>query len=153
MDGRTRYDPAGRLREERSRYFEENGFSKDGGYSNRWVVLRLGGLPVAAFPNTAARVRAVRLHDLHHVATGYETTWRGEAEIGAWELASGCRGYLAAWVLNGLALIYGLLLWPRRIWAAWERGRSSQNLYREGWSDALLDETVGGLRRRLGLED
>lgn len=153
MVGSTRYDPIGTLRQERSRYFEANGFGKDGGYSDHWVVLRLGGLPVAAIPNTAARVRAVRLHDLHHVVTGYATTWRGEAEIGAWELASGCRSYLAAWVLNGLALAYGLLLWPRHMRAAWVRGRSSQNLYREGWSDALLDETVAGLRTRLRLED
>jgi hypothetical protein len=54
-------------------------------------------------------------------------------------------------VLNSLALTYGLLLWPRYMLAAWKRGRRSRNLYGEGWSDGLLDETVGGLRRRLGL--
>lgn len=153
MGDLTLYDPERTLREERARYFEINGFARDGGYADRWVVLRLGGLPVAAIPNTKARVRAVKLHDLHHVTTGYRTSWCGEAEIAAWELASGCRGYLAAWVLNGLALVYGLLLWPRRMRAAWRRGRSSQNLYREGFRDGLLDETVGELRRRLGLED
>ena len=140
------------LREERGRYFAENGFPPDGGYADRFVVLRLAGLPVAVFPNTRARVRAVRLHDLHHVVTGYPTSWRGEAEIGAWEIASGCGSYGAAWVLNGLALLYGLLLWPRGMRAAWRRGRRSRNLYAEGWSDGLLDETVAGLRGRLGLD-
>jgi hypothetical protein len=143
---------AGRtLREERARYFAANGFAKDGGYSARWVALRLGCVPVAVLPNTAARVRAVRLHDLHHVLTGYATTWSGEAEIAAWELASGCGRYGAAWVLNGLALLYGLFLCPRRLAAAWRRGRRSRNLYHEGWRDALLDETVGAARLRLGL--
>ena len=153
MGAGTAYDLQGTLREERARYFEENGFGEDGGYTDRFVVLRMGPVPVAVFPNTAARVRAVRLHDLHHVVTGYATTWRGEAEIGAWEIASGCGSYLAAWVLNGLALTYGLLLWPRHMLAAWRRGRRSRNLYGEDWSDDLLDETVGGLRQRLGLGD
>lgn len=152
MDGNLHEHPAGSVRDARARYFARNGFPSDGGYAARWVVLRMGSVPVAAFPNTAARVRAVKLHDLHHVATGYDTTWVGEAEIGAWEIASGCRSYLAAWLLNGLALGYGLLLWPRRILAAWRRGRRSLNLYREGWSEALLEETVGDLRTRLGLD-
>ncbi len=137
------------VREARARYFAENGFPRDGGYAARWVVLRMGRVPVFAFPNTQARVRAVRLHDLHHVATGYATSWVGEAEIGAWELASGCRDYPAAWVLNGLALTYGLLLWPRRMRAAWARGRRSRNLYAEGYREGLLDESVAGLRARL----
>ena len=65
-------------------------------------MLRIGRVPVAAFPNGAARVRAVRLHDLHHVATGYATSWVGEAEIGAWEREAGRKpesrwNYYACW--------------------------------------------------------
>lgn len=150
-DQRIPHDAARSVREARARYFAENHFPADGGYSDRFVVLRMGRLPVVVFPNTKARVRAVRLHDLHHVVTGYPTSWLGEAEIAAWEIASGCRSYVAAWLLNGLALAYGLLLWPRRMGAAWRRGRRSRNLYHEGWSEGLLDETLGGLRERLGL--
>jgi ubiquinone biosynthesis protein Coq4 len=39
----------------------------------------------------------VRLHDLHHLVTGYPTDWKGELEISAWEIAGSCRGYVAAW--------------------------------------------------------
>jgi hypothetical protein len=53
------------LREARARYFQANGIDDD----------------------------ALPPHDLHHVATGFDTTLVGEAEIGAWELASGCRHY------------------------------------------------------------
>ncbi len=31
------------------------------------------------------------------------------------------------------------------------RGRRTRNLYHEGWRDALLDETIGRMRRRLDL--
>jgi ubiquinone biosynthesis protein Coq4 len=86
---------AQRVREIRARYFAENGFG-DGGYDDRFVVLRAGGVPVRAFPNTKQRVRSVRIHDVHHVLTGHATPWRGEGEIGAWEPASGCRDPWAA---------------------------------------------------------
>ncbi len=101
--------------------------------------------------NTKGRVRAVRLHDLHHVATGYDTSWAGEAEIGAWELAAGCGRYAAAWFLNASAALIGLFVAPQRTREAWRRGRGRRSLYASGWEDELLDETVGALRRRLGV--
>ncbi|MBW2280906.1 MAG: hypothetical protein JRG82_09180 [Deltaproteobacteria bacterium] len=146
------YDDALTLGEARSRYFEANGFETDGGYSARWVQLRAGPLRFG-FPNTASRVRAVRLHDLHHLLTGYETDWKGEFEISAWEIASSCRDYGAAWVLNIGGLAAGLFTHPRAVWHAFVRGRHSGNFYATGYSEALLELTVGDARRDLGLED
>src|SRR5688500_10311930 len=110
------------VREARERYFTENGLS-EAGYTSRWVALPVGSLQVY-FPNTGPRKRAVVLHDLHHVATGYSTTWRGEAEIAAWELAAGCGRYWAAWGLNLGAAALGLVIAPRRTLRAWRRGRA-----------------------------
>ena len=48
------------------------------------------------------RQRAVRWHDLHHVATRFGTDNVGEGEISAWELRRGLRGlgpYVGAIVL------------------------------------------------------
>jgi len=36
----------------------------------------------------------------------------GEAEIGAWEIASGCGKYIPAWILNMAAFAYGVLFIP-----------------------------------------
>lgn len=145
------YDPTWPLREARARYFEDNGFGADGGYDARWVKLAIGPVPFA-FPNTQARVRAVRYHDLHHVLTGYRTDLIGESEIGAWELASGCRGFGAAWVLNLSALGLGLLVNPARMRRAFVRGRHTRNLYGHAFDDALLDQRVGDMRAALGLD-
>ena len=138
------------LREARARYFRENGFEEDGGHADRWVRIKLGPVPLS-FPNTRGRRVALLPHDLHHVATGYATTLVGEAEIGAWELASGCRTYYAAWVLNLGAVVIGLFLAPGRVLAAFRRGRRCTNLYHLGVDTGWPDETVEALRRRLGL--
>ncbi|MEE2677713.1 MAG: hypothetical protein VX546_03950 [Myxococcota bacterium] len=141
------------LREGRARYFRKNGLPEDGGYDARWVVIRARGFPVAAFPNSDARRRAVGFHDLHHVLTGYDTTLLGEAEIAAWELSSGCGNFWAAWALNAAALGIWWVLGPRRCRAAWRRGRASRNLYRVGAWDGMLAEAVDKVRAQLGIPE
>jgi hypothetical protein len=139
------------LFEARTRYFERNGFGSDGGYSAKWVHVKLGVIPFA-FPNVASRVRAVRYHDLHHVLTSYGTDMNGEAEIAAWELATNCRGFYAAWLLNFGSLAYGSLVCPRRAHAAFVRGRHTANLYDRDFDDTLLGRTVSAQRAELGLD-
>ena len=139
------------LRTARAAYFSDNGFPPDGGYSARWVKLKFGPIPLA-FPNTAERKRAVPFHDLHHLTTGYATDLVGEAEIGAWEIASGCTQYPAAVFLN--LSVFGFALPARRdrIFRAFVRGRHTRNLYDREYGDPLLDQTVEETRRELGLD-
>lgn len=151
MGTATTYDPDLTLREARTRYFIDNDFGEQGNYDARWVKVSLGPIPFA-FPNSAARVRAVRYHDLHHVLTGYATTLRGETEIGAWELASGCGSMVAAWVLNMLAMTIGLVAHREVLFAAFVRGRHSRNLYGRCFDDELLGRPLGEQRERLGLD-
>jgi len=134
------------MRAARTLYFDANGFGETGGYDDAWVDFKLGPVPFP-FPNTKSRVAAVRFHDLHHVLTGYDTDTIGEFEISAWEIAAGCKGFAAAWVLNLGGLAAGLLSAPRRVFAAFVRGRRCKTLYGEPF-EPLLDATVGEVRRR-----
>jgi len=140
------YPSEATLREARRTYFDANGFGDDGGYSAAWVDFKLGSLPFP-FPNTAGRVRAVRYHDLNHVLTGYDTDLAGEYEISAWEVASGCRDFAAAWQLNLAGMAGGMLYVPRRTFRAFVRGRRCRSLYGEPFDD-LLDLRVGEARAR-----
>ena len=146
----SKYDAELTLRDARTLYFEINNF-KNGGYDERWVKMKAGPIPIA-FPNTKARVRAVKFHDLHHVLTEYSTTWSGEAEIGAWEVATGCAAHYPAWVLNLWAFAIGLIINPGGVYRAFMRGRQSSNLYRRVFDDALLANKVGVVRRELNLD-
>ena len=139
------------LQEARSLFFARSGLGADGGYNARWVRVETKPLPIY-FPNTASRVEAAKLHDLHHIAMEYETDWSGEAEIAAWEIASGCGRHGWAWLLNLGAFAVGMALFPKRLFHAFMRGRHATNLYCEGFPEAELgDRTVDWLRERLGI--
>ncbi len=139
------------LGEAREQFFASNGFSV-AAYDERWVKLKMGPIPLA-FPNTAARKRAVKLHDLHHILADYDTDWPGEVQISAWELGAGCGRHWAAWALNLSGMLMGLMRWPRLTMRAWRRGRRCNTLYRGEFHPALLNRTVGELRRDLALAE
>jgi hypothetical protein len=144
------YDENLTLEAARDEYFARNGFGEDGGYSSPTVKVKFAGIPIQ-FPNTAGRVAAVRYHDLHHVVTEYATDNPGEAAIGAWELASGCTRFPAAWVLNAIAMAMGLFRAPRSTFCAYVRGRHSANFYARAYDESLLRTRVGDARTELGL--
>ncbi len=141
------------VRQGRDAYLAENGFGIDT-YDTKWVSVTF---PFFTFsiPNPPARQRAVRWHDLHHVATGFGTDNAGEGEISAWELRRGLRGlgpYVGAIVLGGAAL--GLLIAPRRTVRAWLLSGSGRHNYfaRDLHDyDRVLDMTIAELRQALAV--
>ena len=140
------------LRKALDLFFRDAKLGPEGGYNDRWVRVETKPIPFY-FPNWPARVAAARLHDLHHLAAEYRTDWRGEAEIAAWEIASGCARYYAAWLLNFGGFGAGLFLAPRRLFRAFVRGRhATTNLYKTSFVERQLNEmNVGRLRDQLGL--
>src|SRR5437588_11757140 len=148
----VRYPDGLSLREARALFFRDAKLGPDGGYSDRWVRVEFKPIPFY-FPNWPSRVAAARLHDLHHIAAEYETDWPGEAEIAAWEIASGCARYHAAWILNFGGFGAGLVVAPRRLFRAFLRGRRAKtNLYKSGFDESRLNDiTLGMLRDQLGL--
>ena len=143
-------DGAFTVRDARDRYLADNGFSTDT-YTASWVTVDFLFGTRVTFPNTRDRQRAIPLHDLHHVATGYGTDLVGEAEIGAWEIAAGCTN-LALYVLNGTVFVLGLFTHPIRTLRAFRLGRRHRSLYREAVTyEELLALTVADLRARLGV--
>lgn len=139
------------LREALRAYFEANHFGVDGGYSAKWVDFKLGRIPFP-FPNTEARKKAVRFHDLNHVLTGYRTDTVGEFEISAWEIGAGCGAFPAAVVINLGGLAAGLFCAPLRTLRAFARGRRQRAAYALDY-EAMLSREVDDVRRELGISD
>jgi len=137
------------VREARAAFFSANGFG-DGGYDDAYAEADFGVLHYRV-PNPPKRAAALRLHDLHHVLTGYATDWRGEAQISAWELGSGVGDKPWAWMIMLWGMGTGLLLAPLDTVRAFFRGRRSNNLYGRVFDERLLDGSVADLRRELAV--
>src|SRR5688572_15302052 len=145
------YESQETLREAREKYFAKSGFDQTT-YIVPWSRVKVG--PIAWYvPNTPMRKRALPLHDLHHIATGYGTTLFGEAEISAWEVGSGGLGkYPSGWPYVLGLIVVGLLLNPRATINAYRRGRSCTNLFWTEFKAEFLSKTVGDLRSSLGIQ-
>jgi hypothetical protein len=140
-----------RVREARDLYLAENGFSAaayDSPMSEGSVFGRRFSVP-----NPPAHQRAIRLHDLHHVATGFGTDHAGEAEISVWQARRGLLAgglYVASIVLGNVLL--GLITAPLRTLAAARfsnAGGSLLDLPRD--YEALLALSVAELRQLLDI--
>lgn len=137
------------VKEARDEYLRVNQFDV-GEYTAPTFRLKLLGRNVD-LPNSPDRQRAIPLHDLHHVATGYRTDFIGEAEIGTWELVAGCRTPVV-YFLNLAAALGGLFLSPRRVLGAFRAARGARSLYRQPLAyEQALKMTVSELRAHLGV--
>lgn len=85
------YDENLSVQEGIAQFFGRFGFQDDA-YTAKWFAIWIGKFAIW-LPNIPNRRFVARFHDIHHVLTGYPANWKGEAEIGAWELATGCRSH------------------------------------------------------------
>lgn len=144
------HSPAPTVRDARAAFFARNGFPSDGGYDDAWAEAEFGVLRYRV-PNPPARAEALRLHDLHHLVTGYSTDWRGEALISAWEVASGAGTRPWGWAIMLWGLFTGLVGMPRATFDAFLRGRGARNLYGSELTEELLDGSLSELQEALGV--
>lgn len=133
------------VRQARDNFLTINSFTLEGYATPRFPV-KLGRLTLV-FPNP----RLLHLHDLHHVATGYDTSLIGEAEISCFELRAGCRTALIHLLCFG-AIFFALFLAPRRLVRAWRSAKGARTLYYTDQSyDELLTLSLKELRSSMGI--
>ena len=117
------------IRELLPEFYKEYDLGADGGSNISSVKIEVTKNFTLYIPNFKARRKAVIKHDIHHIVTGYRSTFKGETEIGAWEIGSGCKHYWAAWVLNASGVMTGLLFNLWGVLKSFARGRRTINLY------------------------
>jgi hypothetical protein len=133
------------VRTARDRYLAAAGFTTDS-YTDPKFPIKLGFVTLN-FPNPGL----LPFHDLHHVATGYDSSFLGESEISVFELRTGCGTPLIFFLCCG-SIVMGLCSSPRRMWQAWRNARGARSLYGTNAPyESLLAMSVGELRQMMGL--
>ena len=131
-------------------FYKQYHLNDDGGQSSSYVKVEFTKKIFVYFPNFDARRKAVFKHDVHHIATGYTSTFKGETEISAWEIASGCRHYWVAWVLDMQAVMIGMLFNPPGVYKAFIKGRRTKNLYRDVFTnEQLMDMSLSVIKENM----
>ncbi|MBO0950317.1 hypothetical protein [Fibrella forsythiae] len=137
-----------------TQFYNDHDFGAEGGIDKPFAYAKVG--PVRfPIPNTAQRKEIIWLHDLHHLLNGYETTWKGEGQVSAWELATGGFGWrVYIWALVLLAMSVGILVYPVGTFRAFVRGTYCQPIMGLGLPKAdLMALPVASLRRKVGIDE
>lgn len=117
------------LRELLPEFYKQYNLGPEGGNDIASVKIEITKNFALYIPNFTARKKAVLKHDIHHLVTNYPSTFTGETEIGAWEIASGCKKYWVAWMLDMSGMMTGILFNFWGVLKAFARGRRTKNLY------------------------
>jgi hypothetical protein len=133
------------------KYYESHYFG-DRAFRDPIVLAKIGPLSVPT-PNPKWRREIIHLHDLHHLLTRYDTSWSGEGEVAAWELATGFpQGYRIAYCYAPVTFIIGFFFSPRRVVRALRRGWGAKNLCHLNLKkDELMQMSLEQLRQKLNL--
>jgi hypothetical protein len=133
--------------------YADHDLPPDGGESARWFHVKIGPLSIP-LPNPPARQRAVFIHDVNHVLTGYNAVFSdGEMKIAAFEVGAGCGRVWVAWFLNLSLMALGAIVSPHPVFTAFVRGRRTVSLYiGTEERDALRRMSVAQLRTRIELD-
>jgi len=137
-------------REILSKFYRDNNLDPDGGQGSSSVKIELTPKLHFYFPNFDSRRKAVIKHDIHHILTGYETTVKGESEISAWEIGSGCKNYWSAFFIDTSGTMLGIPTNFIGTLKAFSRGRRTKNLYDDKFStEQALDMKISELQSHL----
>jgi hypothetical protein len=144
-------------REALGEYFERQGIKTNDQdieewLRDNWLRMNLFGRRIPVKPLYGFK-QAMALHDVHHLITGYDTTWTGEFQVTAWEIGTGgCAPHALFWLKLGFTFLLGLVLTPTASWYAFARGREQRNLFRFDCREVLaheIDELRAYVERRL----
>jgi hypothetical protein len=141
------------IQEGLSGFYKVNDFEDDGGIQSSIAWLKVGPFKVP-IPNPEARKKALWIHDINHLATGYSTKWIGETSISGWELATGGWGNnLFVWMIIMGGFLIGVLVYPISTFKAFLRGRKCRSVVGLGLSKReLMNLEIDDLKSMTGLD-
>jgi len=99
----------------------DNKIPADGGVSDDWFTVKVAFI-TAKLPNPSWRKKVIHLHDIHHLITKCDTSWKGEAYVSGWEIATGFWSVFPVCLYVFVAMAYSLFIRPFEVYRGYRDG-------------------------------
>ncbi|CAL2102721.1 conserved protein of unknown function [Tenacibaculum sp. 190130A14a] len=109
------------LQEALTNFYNENKLEQEGGSNNNWFYLHFKLFSIKV-PNSEFRKKVIHIHDIQHVLYNCDTTWKGEAFIAGWEVATGMWKHLPIGLMSVWAMGFSLLNYPSEVMRGYKEG-------------------------------
>lgn len=131
-------------------FYDKHDFGEDGGITKKYAWIKFGFFSIP-IPNTNTRRNNVYLHDISHIVTGHNTTWKGESAVSAWEIASGgWRDLYIPWLLTLWAMGLGVVFYTANTFKSFKQGLTMNNALTCGLSkNEIYNLSIPELKRLL----
>ena len=108
-------------------FYKENNFPNDGGESKDFFELKFK-LFTLKLPNSQFRKDVIHIHDIQHILYNCDTTWKGEAFIAGWEIATGLWkrfpiGFFSLWAMG-----FSLIFYPKEVFRGYKAGINTKGI-------------------------
>ncbi len=133
-----------------SNFYDQNDFGDDGGVSKKIAWLKFGFIQLP-IPNSESRRKNVYFHDIGHLITENNTTWKGESAVSAWEIASGGWGnHYILWLMTLWATGLGAVFYTVNVFKSFKTGLVMRNAFTSGLTKEEISElSLSKLKSRL----
>lgn len=119
-------------------FYNQHDFGEDGGVNEKYAWIKFGFFSIP-IPNVEGRTKNIYMHDVSHIVTGNDTTWRGESAVSAWEIgAGGWKNLFVPWLLTLWAMGLGVLFYPKTVLKSFRQGLTMRNALTCGLSKAEI---------------
>ena len=125
------------LADKLEQFYAENGLPEGGGATKKTFDFKVFGINLR-IPNPEFRQRVVHIHDIQHVLFNQNTSWKGEAYIAGWELASGMWRHLPVGFFSLWAFGYSFWLYPKHVFKGFQKGAAQKGVIDLKISEANL---------------
>lgn len=130
-------------------FYIQNNLAKDGGEKDAYFFLtfRLFSLKL---PNADFRKKVIYMHDIQHILYDKDVTWKGEAFIAGWEIATGLWkqfpiGFMSLWAMG-----FSLLTYPKEVIKGYKEGLLVTGIIGLGIPKTeILNKTVTNLKLQI----
>lgn len=102
-------------------FYNQNNLSENGGEKDAYFSLKFK-LFSLKIPNSDFRKKVIHIHDVQHVLYDKDVTWKGEAFIAGWEIATNIWKHFPIGLLSLWAMGFGILTHLQEVIKGYKEG-------------------------------